>query len=151
MNISEIKTAWFDLAEEKNSYQFGEDPIDMENFKTLLKETYIFISSIKNDILNNKSKPVDILDYIELISIMSRYIPDSCAADESEENLFTVTCLLTSALVDFSYEAYNNSSDTSAEIVFLPEVGSKLVYNFNEEDYSAFLNYAQDQNYGFEY
>lgn len=38
MNIDEIKNAWFDLVETKNSYQFGEDPIDMKNFQFLLKK-----------------------------------------------------------------------------------------------------------------
>lgn len=149
MNIDEIKNAWFDLAETKNSYQFGEDPIDMKNFQFLLKKTYNFISTVKKDILDNKTNSTEILDYVELISIMSRYVADTCAADESEEYLFTVTCLLTSALVDFSFQPYDNSVDSIPKVVFVPEVGSQLVYNFDNEDYSAFSNYAQEQNYIF--
>ena len=48
MNIDEIKNAWFDLAETKNSYQFGEDPIDMKNLFNSAEKFVIIYSSNKN-------------------------------------------------------------------------------------------------------
>lgn len=142
MNIVQIIAEWSNWVEMKNPYQFGE-PIDMEDFQSLLKTTYIWASNIKRDILNNQSNSSDILNYVEIVSVMSRYIPDTCIEDESEEKLFTATCLLTSALVDFCIDNAKDCMGNSHEIVFWPKIGNPLSYNFDKEDYTTFLNYAE--------
>jgi len=142
MNMNEIIAEWSNWVEMKNPYQFG-DPIDMEDFQSLLKTTFKWVRKIKNDILNNQSNTTDILNYVEVVSLMSRYTPDTCTEDESEEKLFTATCLLASALVDFCIDNAKDCMGNSSEIVFWPEIGRPLTYNFDEEDYTAFLNYNE--------
>lgn len=143
MKIDGIIAEWSNRVEMKNSYQFGY-VIDMEDFQSLLKTTFNWVRKIKNDIINNQSSAADIFNYAEVVSVMSRYIPDTCAEDESEEKIFTATCLLVSALVDFCIDSSQDCIGNSSEIIFLPEIGEPLSYSFDDEDYSAFLNYNED-------
>lgn len=83
----------------KNPYQFGEE-IDMEYFTSVLKGTYDLICTFKQKFVSGHCESCDIFDYSRLISVMSKYIPDTCVGDESERHLFTVTCLLTVIMIN---------------------------------------------------
>lgn len=142
MDINEIHTEWSNWVDMKNPYQFG-NPMDMKDFQSLLKATYKWARKIKYDILNNQSNTTDILNYVTVVSLMSRYIPDTCTRDESEEELFTATCLLASGLVDFCTNNVVQTNDLP-EIVCWTEQRGDLIYNFDKEDYTDFLNYNVD-------
>lgn len=100
----DIVEDWNDLVYMKNPYQFGEE-IDMDEFLAVLKKTYEWICKLKGKFLNGQSNADEIFAFSKLIYVISQYIPDTCTNDESENHLFTVTCMLAEALIDFATSA----------------------------------------------
>lgn len=100
----DIVEDWNDLVYMKNPYQFGEE-IDMDEFLAVLKKSYEWICKLKGKFLNGQSNADEIFAFSKLIYVISQYIPDTCTNDESENHLFTVTCMLAEALIDFATSA----------------------------------------------
>ena len=56
----------------KNPYIFGEEEIDLDDFRDLVKQTFEVIKTVKNEHIFKNSYPEagDVIDFIELISIV---------------------------------------------------------------------------------
>lgn len=172
----DILNEWGDLVYMKNPYQFGEE-IDMEKFTSVLKQTYEWICELKGKIISGQSNADEMFAFSKLISVMSQYIPDTCTDDESENHLFTVTCMLTEALLDFATSAGDiktvegetivtaDGKNSPNKIMYHPNgmitvykiesTGNSqfsayndgfLTYDFNNGDYSEFVNYANSNH-----
>lgn len=139
---------------EKNvdlQYQFGEE-IDMDEFLTVLKKSYEWICKLKGKFLNGQSNADEIFAFSKLISVISQYIPDTCTDDESDNHLFTVTCMLAEALIDFATSADDiktvegetilkaDGKDGSHKIMYYPD-GMVTVYKNEPTGDSQFSEY----------
>ena len=85
----------------KNPYVFGEEKIDLDDFKDLLQKTFYTIKTVKNEYIFKNIYPDagDMINFIELISVLSQYgIDDQTVGDESENCAFTATVLLAEEL-----------------------------------------------------
>ena len=85
----------------KNPYVFGEEKIDLDDFKDLLQKTFDTIKAVKNEYIFKNIYPDagDMIYFIELISVLSQYgIDDQTVSDESENCAFTATVLLAEEL-----------------------------------------------------
>ncbi len=92
---------WKKEVQMKNPYIFGAVEIDLDNFRDLIKQTFDVIKTAKNEYIFKNIYPEanDVIDYIELISIVSQYgINDQTVMDESENCTFTATVLLAEEL-----------------------------------------------------
>lgn len=136
-----LTECWSKYNAMKNTYQFGDEAIDMNEFTLLIKDTYDTIIYYKNSWLQNEEFTIhkDILSfYSYLIKVMSHYTPDTCAYDESENFDFTVTCLITDALINYLF-IYNGSLDRKIRI-YPTDYFLREDCNFNEE----FIEYDID-------
>ena len=85
----------------KNPYVFGEEKIDLDDFKDLLQKTFHTIKTVKNEYIFKNIYPNagDMINFIELISVLSQYgVNDQTVGDESENCTFTATVLLAEEL-----------------------------------------------------
>ncbi len=147
----DIVEDWNDLVYMKNPYQFGEE-IDMDEFLAVLKKSYEWICKLKGKFLNGQSNADEIFAFSKLISVISQYIPDTCTNDESENHLFTVTCMLAEALIDFATSADDiktvegetilkaDGKDGSHKIMYYPD-GMVTVYKNEPTGDSQFSEY----------
>lgn len=147
----DIVEDWNDLVYMKNPYQFGEE-IDMDEFLAVLKKSYEWICKLKGMFLNGQSNADEIFAFSKLISVISQYIPDTCTNDESENHLFTVTCMLAEALIDFATSADDiktvegetilkaDGKDGSHKIMYYPD-GMVTVYKNEPTGDSQFSEY----------
>lgn len=103
--ISEIVSIWKDKVEHRNPYTFGEEDISLSEFSELFKDTFEIIKKAKNDFIYKGALPEDTyttLDYLDLITALSKYITYDCVDDESESKTFTATCLVAQKLVEYA-------------------------------------------------
>lgn len=147
----DIVEDWNDLVYMKNPYQFGEE-IDMDEFLAVLKKSYEWICKLKGKFLNGQSNADEIFAFSKLISVISQYIPDTCTNDESDNHLFTVTCMLAEALIDFATSADDiktvegetilkaDGKDGSHKIMYYPD-GTVTVYKNEPTGDSQFSEY----------
>jgi hypothetical protein len=94
----------------------------------------------------------EIFAFSKLIYVISQYIPDTCTNDESENHLFTVTCMLAEALIDFATSADDiktvegetilkaDGKDGSHKIMYYPD-GMVTVYKNEPTGDSQFSEY----------
>ena len=116
----------------KNPYIFGEEEIDLDDFRDLVKQTFEVIKTVKNEHIFKNSYPEvgDVIDFIELISIVSQYgIDDQITGDESENCAYTATVLIAEEL-----RLYSRRYDRN-------QVDDKIVYSDDEENSSGDLKF----------
>ena len=124
----------------------------MDEFLTVLKKSYEWICKLKGKFLNGQSNADEIFAFSKLISVISQYIPDTCTNDESDNHLFTVTCMLAEALIDFATSADDiktvegetilkaDGKDGSHKIMYYPD-GMVTVYKNEPTGDSQFSEY----------
>lgn len=124
----------------------------MDEFLAVLKKSYEWICKLKGKFLNGQSNADEIFAFSKLISVISQYIPDTCTNDESENHLFTVTCMLAEALIDFATSADDiktvggetilkaDGKDGSHKIMYYPD-GMVTVYKNEPTGDSQFSEY----------
>ena len=107
---------------------------------------------MKGKFLNGQSNADEIFAFSKLIYVISQYIPDTCTNDESENHLFTVTCMLAEALIDFATSADDiktvegetilkaDGKDGSHKIMYYPD-GMVTVYKNEPTGDSQFSEY----------
>jgi len=103
-NFKATYNKWNMLKEHKEAYAFGDEDIDVEGFKKLVKSTYNLIKIMHGHIASGDYVGVttkDMRNYIGLVSIMSCYAAP-LSVDESTEKIFTATQLLVDCLVDLA-------------------------------------------------
>lgn len=113
---------------------------------------YEWICKLKGKFLNGQSNADEIFAFSKLISVISQYIPDTCTNDESDNHLFTVTCMLAEALIDFATSADDiktvegetilkaDGKDGSHKIMYYPD-GMVTVYKNEPTGDSQFSEY----------
>lgn len=110
MNFYELECKWKDKVDSRNPYVFGEEPIDLKEFAELFKETFETIKETKHNYINGifPEDKLEIFEYIGVLCELSKYTIYDCLQDESEENLFTVTCLVAQQLLEYAndFECY---------------------------------------------
>ena len=110
MNFHELEYKWRDKVDLRNPYVFGEEPIDLKEFAELFKETFEAIKEAKQNYVNGifPEDKLEIFEYIEMLCQLSKYTMYDCLQDESEENFFTVTCLIAQQLLRYAnnFECY---------------------------------------------
>lgn len=111
-----------------------------------------WICKLKGKFLNGQSNADEIFAFSKLISVISQYIPDTCTNDESDNHLFTVTCMLAEALIDFATSADDiktvegetilkaDGKDGSHKIMYYPD-GMVTVYKNEPTGDSQFSEY----------
>ncbi len=143
---------WLELYYAKASYAFGDDTIDIEMFKDLVKRTYFEIRDMHSRISKNdysEISPEYMRDYIDLISEISLY-GAPLYIDESENQLFTVSRLIAFDLADLggNYGLYFEDEDEPFEegVILSHEAYSyemyDIKYNVDSGDLSDYIRFA---------
>lgn len=150
--IEELTEQWNEYVEMKNSYQFGDEPINMNDFEALIKESFDTMCSCKKLLIQNKKLTIntyDLFTYIYFIKTVSRYIPDSCVNDESENFDFTVTWLIADALMDWISD-YNYDTKrelyvdtTSYAYSSFEDFDDFIVYDIDSPNYKKIYEFAK--------
>ena len=99
--ILELTSRWRRKVDMRNPYVFGEEKIDLDDFKDLLQKTFYTIKTVKNEYLFKNIYPDAglMLYFMGLISFLSQYaLDDQTLGDESENCAFTATVLLAEKL-----------------------------------------------------
>ena len=144
---------WDRLNDLLNPYQFGFEEVDLEGFLSVLKESYQAIRRLRLDFVLGKNQAEDVFYYAELISVISRYIPDTCM--DCTDPAFLLTCSLADALRFLAvYPDPYPEEKCALEGTELPahwqatgqdqlcsigEDAFLFSFNFNGEDYAAAL------------
>ena len=157
---------WKRNVNRKNSYVFGEEDVDLEDFRDLVKQTFEVIKTAKNEHIFKNTYPevCDVIDFIELISIVSQYgIDDQTVSDESKNCAFTATVLIAEELrlyanryhFDrdgeknvYSDEVENSSGDLTFELSFYVnledgEADRMYTYNVYDGNFDEILEFAK--------
>ena len=103
--IEKIREAWEEEVELRNAYTFGDEIVPLEEFAGLFKDTFEIIRTAKNDFIFKRIAPKDArdaLDYLGLLTVLSKYCIYDCTDDESEDKAFTATCLVAQKLVEYA-------------------------------------------------
>ena len=154
-DLSRIYDSWLDLWNKKEAFAFGDEEVDLEPFKALVKDTYYLIVEMHEHIASgdySNIKPDEMREYLDLVSVMSLYAANMYT-DESEGNTFAVTRLLTFSLADYgaNYSYYVEDEDDPVEsgdglIVtidgFSYGIERELRYDVNKGDFSDFIEFA---------
>lgn len=85
----------------KNPYVFGDEEIDLDDFRDLLQKTFDIIKTVKKEYIfkNICASAGNMINFIELISVLSQYgVNGQTVSDESENCAFTATVLLAEEL-----------------------------------------------------
>jgi hypothetical protein len=101
----------------KNHYIFAEEEIDLDDFRDLLQKTFDTIKAVKNEYIFKNIYPDagDMINFIELISVLSQYgIDDQTVGDESENCAFTATVLLAEELRLYASQWHLDRADGQA-------------------------------------
>lgn len=109
-NFFDLESKWNYQINMRNPYVFGEEKVDLNDFAELFKQTFKAIKETKNDYINGTfpEDNLEIFEYNRFLCTLSKYTTYDCLQDESEENLFTVTCLIAEKLLHFAnhFEKY---------------------------------------------
>ena len=103
--IERLNEQWYEYVAKKSNYFFGEEKVSLADFAELAKNTFELIKSANQDYIYKNTMPEDsfaVLDYLRLISLIAQYTPYDDADDESEDRVFSVTCLVAHELLDFA-------------------------------------------------
>lgn len=115
MNYFKLECKWRNKVDLRNPYVFGEEPIDLKEFAELFKETFEAIKEAKQNYVNGifPEDKLEIFEYIEMLCQLSKYTMYDCLQDESEENFFTVTCLIAQQLLEYAnnFECYEYTEE----------------------------------------
>ena len=155
-DLSRIYDSWVDLWNRKEALAFDDEEVDLDSFKTLVKDTYYLIVEMHEHIASGDYsgiKPEDMREYLDLVSVMSMYAA-KIYTDESEGNAFAVTRLLTFNLADYgvNYSYYAEDEDEPIKkgdglIVsiegFPYGIERELRYDVNKGDLSDFIEFAR--------
>ena len=149
---SKILSKWNEFVYLKNPIMFGETKIDMDGYTKLLKDTYDLIGEYKDIFKSGQIEEREVFEYTNLVTSMARYITDESFVEQSENFIFTVTCMLARALVDYANDnvfwtsSDDEDMDWSNKIQYVPYIGEQdpIVYDVNECDYSEFTESARD-------
>ena len=152
-DISIIYDRWKAMWYDKEEYAFGDEKVDLDNFRNLVRETYSLVKEmhIKIDKCDYSGvSPKIMRDYIDLVSVISLYAAPLCI-DESENHSFAVTRLLSFDLADLgaNYSFYMNDKDeplvdgiiTSSE-GFSYGMDHETHYDINKGDLSEYEELA---------
>lgn len=144
---------WDQLDDLLNPYQFGFGEVDLEGFLSVLKESYQAIRRLRLDFVLGKNEVADVFYFAELISVISRYIPDTCM--DCTDPAFLLTCSLADALRFLAVHPRPYPEEKCAqegkelpthlqatgedELCSAGEDAFLFSFNFNSEDYAAAL------------
>ena len=149
---SRILRKWNDMVWMKNLYMFGEIEIDMDEYTKLVKDTYDLIWEYKEVFKTGQIEEREVFEYSDLVTSMARYVTDDSMQEQSENFIFTVTCMIARALVDFANDhlfwtsSDEEDMDWSNKIQYKPYMSEQdpVVYDVNECDYSELTESARD-------
>ncbi len=103
--LIELIKAWDQYVYDRNLYSFGDKEISVPDFTRLAKETFEITKKAKEEYIYKKTIPEDpyeTLLYLTLISFVSQYTIYDNMNDESDGNVFTVTCIVAHGLTEFA-------------------------------------------------
>ena len=103
--VKELREAWDEYIDSRSAYSFGDEEIDTEDYKALVKKTFDVIKQAKEDYLYRNRLPEDInatMEYLDLLSKVSQFTFYDNMEDESENRVFTAVCLVAQGLRDFA-------------------------------------------------
>ena len=99
---------WYETVFDANPYIFGEKEFERDLFRYLIEDTYNYFKKVK-DSLNSPWKEDELQDYkenaqrmFEIISYIGEYIAEQPTQDKSEDKVFTASCLVARALIEFA-------------------------------------------------
>lgn len=150
---SNIAEKWYNWASDANPYIFGEKELDKEEFRHLIEETYLFFKKVnrsldvpwKEDEIKTNKRNVQYMH--EVLSFIGEYVAEQCTEDESEDKVFTASCLVARALVNFAIKDYDEYYDGGKEplLYYHPEWWIYDIMDSSNEDYRV---YSYDYNDG---
>lgn len=138
--IRNVNKHWKHWVYMKNLYTFGEGEIYLEEFAQLVKETFEIIKTVKNEFIYKESyfgNASDMLEYMELLTCISKYDIYDCVDDESKAKCFTATCLVAQQLCDYAVSPHG------FEIID----GESRCFDSDEEMAGVFTFYRIDYPY----
>ena len=103
--ISDLQKNWEEQCSLKIGYALGEENINLDDFRDLIKETYELIREVKEKyIFKNVCLGQETLfEFISLICTISQYaLTEESIFDKSENYIFTATTLLANTLKEYA-------------------------------------------------
>lgn len=166
--LTEAIDTWREKVELRNLMTFGDEDISLHEFAELFKNTFEIIRYVKNEFIFKGILPDDIyvtMEYLDLLTVLSKYTTYDCTDDESEDKRFTATCLIAQNLLEYATaisitsfhedgttEYYDNDNEAQGILSFYrddypfyddDEVNhEKYVYNIYKEDFREVLELA---------
>ncbi len=101
--------AWEEKVSLRNAYVYGNEDVSLTEFAGLFKETFEIIKTAKNKYIYKKAVPEDekvSFEYLRLLTVMSKYVPFGGPQDESKNNAYTATALITEKLIEYTTCVY---------------------------------------------
>ena len=153
-NLNEIFLKWYAMLENKEAYAFGDEEIDLDDYKLLVKETYYTIRDMHVIIESgdySSITPEDMRTYLDMLTCIASYSA-ICFTDNSADNTFALTRFLAVSLQDLgaNYSFYLNNEDYDFEEgIMSTEEGFNygrdrvLYYDVNEGDIADYLELAK--------
>ncbi len=152
-DFSETLERWATMMASKGEFAFGDAEIDLDNFKTLVKDTYYLFKEMHEHIKANDYSdvtPDEMRNYMDVVSLISMYSA-SCCIDESKDHAFAVTRLLAFDLADLgaNYSLYADDEDEplvegviKSMEAYSYGLEKTLHYDVNKGDLSDYIEYA---------
>lgn len=103
--LNELTQNWEYYVDNRNPFSFGDEQIDLDDFRELVKKTFEVIKQAKQTYIYRNCLPEDVLltfEYLDLLSVFSQYKYYDNMEDESTDKIFTATCLVARALRNFA-------------------------------------------------
>lgn len=141
--INQTLKMWENLVELRNAYTFGEEDILLDEFAKLFKDTFEIIRTAKNEFIYRNIAPADSavsLAYLELLTLLSKYMTYDCMDDESGDKKFTATCLVAQKLVDYAVSAGGFEIVGKTSTCFDNDDEKQGVFTFFRDDYPFYAS-----------
>lgn len=159
--VKEVMGKWETLNENKNSFAFGDEPFDADEFAQAVREALQAIKKFKILFLGEKMfgkqnleiatengvKPDDIFDYANLMVEIGKYSAD-VYTDESEDHIFTASQIVARALLEYAYIGcgVTPTDETGVLVVWGEDVGIYLPEDVEDDFWDR--NFHYDTNSG---
>ncbi len=143
-----IVEQWWDMWDNKEAYAFGDEEIDLEAFKSLVKDTYFLFKEMNEHIENGDYAdvlPAEMNNYLSLVSAISMYSA-TCYTDNSEGHSFALTRLLAVELSNLgvSFGDFSNGDGIITSNQGMDYgMDETIYYDVNDGDLSVFEDLAK--------
>ena len=141
-----IAKMWYYRTFDANPYVFGEKDFDKEDFRSIIEKTYLFFKGVKEslntpwDEKNAEENKKNVQSMFEILFYIGEYVAEQPMEDESEDKIFTASCLIARALMLFAKHDINEYYDGGEEplLYYHPEWWKYTIMSKTSEAYRVY-------------